>query len=91
MNIDLKRIVNSGRGKIVISILLGLGLATLFRKACASRNCLVFKAPTLKDIKNKIFGHNNKCYTFTEQSSTCKTGSNNIIVDIATNESSSKS
>ena len=88
MNIDLKRIVNSSRGKMVFSILLGLGLATLFRKACSERNCLVFKAPSLKDIKNKVFGYNNKCYTFTEANSTCKTGPNNIVVDIDAADSS---
>ena len=81
MNIDFKRIINSSRGKIVFSMLLGLGLATLFRKACTSRNCLVFKAPSLENIKNKVFGHNNKCYTFTEHSSTCKTGTDNVIVN----------
>ena len=42
MSFSLKQILNSARGKYVLSVLLGLGLATLFRKACISRNCLVF-------------------------------------------------
>ena len=71
MNIDIKRIINSKRGKIVFSILLGLGLATLFRQSCNSNKCLVFKAPPLDEIKNKIFNYNNKCYKFTEKSVTC--------------------
>jgi hypothetical protein len=61
MKIPLKEIINSQRGKYLISILLGLGLATLFRVACKSRNCLVFKAPSLDKIKGKVFGHNKKC------------------------------
>lgn len=71
MNIDIKRIINSERGKIVFSILLGLGLATLFRQSCNSNKCLVFKAPPLDQIKNKIFNYNNKCYKFTEKSVSC--------------------
>lgn len=71
MNIDIKRIINSERGKIVFSILLGLGLATLFRQSCNSNKCLVFKAPPLDQIKNKIFNYNNKCYKFTERSVSC--------------------
>lgn len=71
MKINIKRIINSSRAKFVFSILLGLGLATLFRKACDERNCLVFKAPAIKEIKNKVFGFNNKCYKYTEQNVTC--------------------
>ena len=72
MNFSLKQILNSTRGKYILSILLGLGLATLFRKACSSRNCLVFKAPSLTNIKGKIFSYNDKCYNYQEQNSTCK-------------------
>lgn len=83
MNIDLKRIINSDRGKIVFSILLGLGLATLFRQSCNSNKCLVFKAPPLNQIKDKIFNYNNKCYKFTEKSVTCDKPSE-VLLDIHT-------
>ena len=82
MNIPLKQIINSQRGKYLISILVGLGLATLFRRACKSRNCLVFKAPTLDKIKDKVFGHNKKCYKFIERSTSCSDLPNNITLDI---------
>jgi len=71
MKIALKDLINSSRGKYVFSILLGLGLASLFRKACSSRNCLVFKALSLEKIKNKIFGYNNKCYKFEDKGTSC--------------------
>lgn len=81
MNINLKRIINSERGKIVFSILLGLGLATLFKKSCSSDKCLVFKAPTLDQVKNKIFNYNNKCYKFNEKAVTCNKDQN-VLLDI---------
>ena len=87
--LSLKAIINSTRGRHVLSFLLGLGLATLFRRACKDRNCLVFKAPKLSDIKDKIFSFNNKCYTYAEKNSTCKKNNENnennenIILDIA--------
>uniref|UniRef100_A0A6C0AY67 Uncharacterized protein n=1 Tax=viral metagenome TaxID=1070528 RepID=A0A6C0AY67_9ZZZZ len=77
MKLVLKDFINSYRGKLVFSLLLGLGLASLFRKACNSRNCLVFKAPPLEKIKGKIFGYNGKCYKFTEESVSCNDSSNN--------------
>ena len=68
--------INSSRGRAVFSILLGLGLATLFRKACNNRNCLVFKAPSFSNIKDKIFSYNNKCYNYKERSISCQENKN---------------
>ena len=34
--------VNTKYGKIIISIILGIGLASIFRKSCDSRNCIIF-------------------------------------------------
>ena len=78
MKLNIQKIINSNRGKYVISILLGLGLATLFRKACTNQNCLVFKAPSMKEIKGKIFQFDNKCYKYNEKHASCN--SNKKIV-----------
>ena len=67
----LHKIIHSNAGCIVISVLLGVGLATMFRKACNSRNCMVFYAPPLNKIKNKTFKYNDKCFTFKEKGVTC--------------------
>ena len=37
----MKRFTDSLFGRILISVLLGLGLATLFRKVCKDRKCLI--------------------------------------------------
>ena len=71
MNLPLKQLINSTRGRLAFSVLLGLGLATLFRKACNSRNCLVFKAPSLEEKYGKVFQFNNKCFKFAEKSVSC--------------------
>ena len=71
MNFNFKRLLHSKLGKYIVSILLGLGLATLFRKACNKRNCLVFQAPTLNKIKNQAFKFDNKCYKFTPRTEAC--------------------
>jgi len=76
MSIKIVKFINSTKGKYILSILLGLGLATLFRKACNSRNCLIFKAPDLAKIKGKVFNHDNKCYEFHEESTSCTNPSN---------------
>ena len=69
--IGLTKIMNSSKGKIIFSIILGFGIATLFRKVCKDRNCIVFKAPELTNIVNKTFKFDNKCYKYNEKNVTC--------------------
>ena len=40
----IKQLINSKEGKYIISVVLGLGLATLFREVCKDKTCIVFKA-----------------------------------------------
>ena len=71
MNINFKRLLYSPLGQTFISILLGFGIATLFRKACNKRNCLVFQAAPLSKIKGQVFKYDNKCYKFTPKAESC--------------------
>lgn len=71
MNLHLSRFLHSENGKIFMSILLGFGLASLFRAVCKDKDCLIFHAPPLEEIKDKIYKHDNKCYKYTTKSTTC--------------------
>tara|TARA_B100000073_G_C23621105_1_gene528574 strand:+ start:638 stop:877 length:240 start_codon:yes stop_codon:yes gene_type:complete len=77
----LKRLIYGEPGKIIISIILGLGLATLFRKVCKDRDCIIFRAPDIKKIQNQIFKFEGKCYKFSEEIERCN--SNKKIVPFA--------
>jgi len=78
---NLKLLINSDMGKIFISILLGLGLATLFRTVCKEKNCIRFSGPILSEIDGKIYKHGEKCYKYETQSSgSCD--SNKRVLDI---------
>ena len=68
---NIKRLLYSKYSNVIISIILGLGLSTLFRKACNSRNCLVFRAPPFDKVDGKTFRHNDKCYKFKASTTTC--------------------
>tara|TARA_A100001015_G_scaffold270073_1_gene322314 strand:+ start:87 stop:332 length:246 start_codon:yes stop_codon:yes gene_type:complete len=75
---SFSKLINSDGGKIIISIILGIGLASLFKKACNDRNCLVFKSPALADIKDQVFQTGDKCVTFQERNIQCNTKSQQI-------------
>jgi hypothetical protein len=54
---NFKRLLYTPIGKILISIVLGIGLATLFRKVCNDKNCIVYNGPVIQDIDNKVYKH----------------------------------
>jgi hypothetical protein len=68
---ELKRFFQTETGRIIISILLGLGLATLFKRTCQGIGCLNFQPPSLEDIKNKKYKYGNSCFKYVLNSEKC--------------------
>lgn len=68
---NLLNIVQTKFGKYVISIMLGLGLASLFRKNCTHKKCLVFVPPDMETIKDDIYSYNGKCYKYKSSAVKC--------------------
>ena len=62
---------DSDRQKIILSIILGFGIATLFRKVCKYRNCIIYRSPPINDIENSIYKYKEKCYKYKTQKSEC--------------------
>ena len=69
--VEFGKFVHTKTGKYVMSMLLGFGLASLFRTVCKDKNCILFQAPPLEEIKDKIYGHENKCYKYTATQTKC--------------------
>jgi hypothetical protein len=71
MEISTKKFLYSTNGKILISIILGIGLASLFRKVCSKRNCIVFEAPSLEELKDQVYKYNDKCVKINSSAIKC--------------------
>lgn len=67
----MMRLLHTDNGRYAISFILGIGLASLFRKICKDRNCLIFKAPPLEEVTKNTYTYNDKCYTFKERLTKC--------------------
>lgn len=74
----LSKFVHTESGKYLMSIILGFGLATLFRTVCKGKNCLIVKAPPLDEIQDKIYKHQGKCYKFTPVTTKCEANKKNV-------------
>jgi len=72
MGIQFGNFLHTENGKIIMSILLGFGLASLFRNMCKDKNCLIFHAPSLDDFKDKIYlSSSGKCVKYKHVATKC--------------------
>lgn len=71
MGVNFGRFIHTENGKIIMSILLGFGLASLFRAVCKDKDCIIFHAPPLEEIDGKIYKQDNKCYKYINKSTSC--------------------
>ena len=81
MGFHLGKFVHTETGKIIMSILLGFGLASLFRTVCKDHNCLVFHAPPLDDFKDKIYKDNGKCVKYIPIATKCNTNAKTVLFE----------
>ena len=58
-------------GRYIISIILGLGIAALFRKVCNDRDCLVIQGPPIEDVESQIHSFDGRCYKYKAKSTSC--------------------
>jgi hypothetical protein len=70
--------MHTNGGKFAISFLLGVGLASLFRKVCTDRSCMVFRPPPFDEVVKNTYSHDGKCYTFKDKPVAC-TGYQRVI------------
>lgn len=85
INNIVKNILHTSMGKIILSILLGLGLSTIFRQVCNSKDCYKFIGPKHNELRDKIFASDTtktKCYSLVEENIPC--GSKSKTLDYAT-------
>ena len=57
--------------KLIVSIILGLGIASLFKKVCEGRNCIIIKGPSVSEIESSTYKFNNKCYEYKSHKASC--------------------
>jgi hypothetical protein len=52
-------------GVILLSILLGFGLATALKKVCKGNNCIVIQGPSIKEIRDNYYKIDDECFKYT--------------------------
>lgn len=68
---NIQRLLNSPMGRIIISILLGLGLATLFQRVCADGSCINFNGPVISEVDGQTYKFGEYCYKYELEPTKC--------------------
>jgi hypothetical protein len=68
---NIKKWIHSETSKYIISVILGLGLSTLFRKECIGDKCIYFTSPPIEELQKETYLYGKKCYTYESKSELC--------------------
>lgn len=68
----LSNIMDTDAGKIIISVIIGLGLASFFKKVCKNGKCVVIKGPDVNEVKKHVYKIDNECFQYTPTMTKCK-------------------
>ena len=64
----------------IISIVLGFGLACIFRPLCKGPDCLVIRGPPVNEIRGAVYQFGAKCVEFDAKAVECPSKSSKISV-----------
>ena len=67
----LETVLETRTGQVIISALLGMGIAIMFSKTCSGRNCIIVRGPNPASIEGKVYQFNNECYSFKHHMTSC--------------------
>lgn len=84
VNLNIKRLLYTPVGKILMSIIFGLGLASLFRKVCRDDKCISFNGPIIEDISGRVFQYGDDCYKYKQTAVRCDKSKK--IIDMSSKE-----
>lgn len=64
-------IVKDRFGAIIVSVILGLGLAAIFRATCHGDSCIVVRSPPREQIDKHVYRIDDQCYKYSSYAVGC--------------------
>lgn len=65
---------------VIVSFLIGFGIAAMFRPLCQGAECIVVNGPPVKEVINKVYQMGAKCVEFTTEVVDCpKNGEGEVV------------
>jgi hypothetical protein len=79
--IDFESFFNAPGVTTLISLLLGFGIAAMFRPLCNNPDCMVIRGPPVNDIRSSVYQFGKQCVEFTPKPIACPKDGSVPVVD----------
>jgi hypothetical protein len=66
---------------MLVSCVLGFGLAAIFRPVCKGPDCVILRGPPISQIRGSVYQFGSKCHEFMPKVVECPTDPNNKPVE----------
>ena len=64
----------------LLSIILGFGIAAMFRPLCKGAECVIMRGPPVGEIRGTVYQYGKKCIEFDAHAVPCPTGKDSVPV-----------
>ncbi len=79
--IQFETFFNTPGVSTLLSVLLGFGVAAMFRPLCNGPDCVVVRGPPVSDIRGSVYQFGKKCVEFKPKPIACPKDSTVPVVD----------
>lgn len=78
-----KRLLYFPHSDIVLALILGFGLATLFRRSCSNNSCIEYRGPDLDEINKNTYDIDGSCYKFVPRQTKCSANDRKTVIKLS--------
>ena len=71
IEIVFDRLLHTDTGQIAVSVILGFGLAALFRRVCKGNNCILIKPPPMEEVIKNTYTIDGECFRYIPKPAKC--------------------
>ncbi len=82
----IERFVNAMKSPglaILISFLLGFGLAAMFRPVCKGPDCVIMRGPPVQELRDAVYQFGSKCVEFKTKTVECPTDDGGVVETVS--------
>jgi hypothetical protein len=77
---NLVELLNIPGFSTLISLILGFGLAAMFRPLCKGAECVILRGPPVGEIRGAVYQYGSKCVEFDAKPVECPIGKSSVPV-----------
>lgn len=67
----------------LISFILGVGIAAMFRPICKGPDCVILRGPPVQDIRDTVYQFGSRCVEFKTQTVECPKDGTEVIETVS--------